>query len=364
MKKLLFTTNFINNGGPSRVLLNQIEAIDKKKYEIYVLTIIQENDNNLVKELKEKGIQVIEFEMKKSIFDLFKFYKQIINIIADLKPNIIHTHGIVTSIIVASSSIRCYKITTVHNSIFDDYMFKYGKILGILIAKFHIMRLRKFNDIVCCSETALKDNIKYLKKATYIRNGIDFIDDDFYENKKNIRKRVRNNLNIPNDAKVYIYCGVLTNRKNVTSLVNNFNHSLKEDEYLIIIGDGPQKKEVYDTIKSNKIIMLGYKNNVSEYYLASDIYTSYSLSEGFSISVIEALSCGLSILVYDIPSHRECFEIDESYYIGELFGNDNFLEKKLNVYGNIYKNESVFIYKKYLSATAMMNEYEKYYEKA
>ena len=61
----------------------------------------------------------------------------------------------------------------------------------------------------------------------------------------------------------------------------------------------------------------------------SDVYVSASKSEGFSISVLEALSCGLGLFLSDIPSHREVVEMGQDVYLGEIFSSGDF-EIKLN----------------------------------
>ncbi len=46
-------------------------------------------------------------------------------------------------------------------------------------------------------------------------------------------------------------------------------------------------------------------NDLPDYYRAADVYVSPSLSDGSSVSLMEALACGLPALVSDIPGNRE-----------------------------------------------------------
>jgi glycosyltransferase involved in cell wall biosynthesis len=46
-------------------------------------------------------------------------------------------------------------------------------------------------------------------------------------------------------------------------------------------------------------------HDLPNYYRAADLYSSASLSDGSSVSLMEALACGLPALVSDIPSNRE-----------------------------------------------------------
>lgn len=44
MIKIIYTINFLTNGGPTRVLENLIKNLDKNYYEIIVITLINENE--------------------------------------------------------------------------------------------------------------------------------------------------------------------------------------------------------------------------------------------------------------------------------------------------------------------------------
>lgn len=55
------------------------------------------------------------------------------------------------------------------------------------------------------------------------------------------------------------------------------------------------------------IHMPGYisQEDLPEYYAAADLYVSASRSDGSSVSLMEALACGLPALISDIPANRE-----------------------------------------------------------
>ncbi len=218
MKKIniLYTINYITNGGPSRVLLNTIKNLNREKYNITVLTIIDKNNKTIVDELRKNGIKIVEIKINKSLSGLISNYKLIEHTIIELHPDIIHTHGIVTSIIVASKKIKSAKITTIHNDVYNDYAYTYGKIKGKIIAFIHMNRIKKFNQIICCSKSSYEVLKNKFKNINYINNGADMI---IPKDKDTIRGKIRKELNIPSDAIVYIYVGVIKERKRVVELV-------------------------------------------------------------------------------------------------------------------------------------------------
>lgn len=362
MIDIVYTINFLTNGGPTRVLQNIINNLDKSKYNVMILTLINQNNQEIVNNLKKDGIKIIELNYEKKMSMVIKQRNKIINLINKINPQIIHTHGIVSTIIVSSNKVKAKKITTIHNNIFEDYRYTYGNIKGFIYALMHIYCLKKFDETICCSKTSYNVLKNILKRVSYIRNGINVQKSN---NSSDIRQKIRKELNIDDTNIVYVYGGVINERKRVVELVKMFSNALKENENLLIVGDGPQMENA--KINANKkVIFVGFKENIIDYFQASDIYVSNSASEGFSISVIEALSCGLLCLLSDIPSHKECFEIDQNYYIGEYFNKLDFNKKKdviFNKIKTINKQKLIEFQEKYLSAEYMTSQYEKYYYK-
>ncbi|MCW5874852.1 MAG: glycosyltransferase [Anaerolineales bacterium] len=67
---------------------------------------------------------------------------------------------------------------------------------------------------------------------------------------------------------------------------------------------------VQDSGFANRVHMPGYiaQDDLPAYYAAADLYLSASRSDGSSVSLMEALACGLPALVSDIPANREWVE--------------------------------------------------------
>lgn len=80
---------------------------------------------------------------------------------------------------------------------------------------------------------------------------------------------------------------------------------------LILLGGGSQAPELRRLLMNNglleRVFFGGQVGNLElpNYYRASDLYLSASRSDGSSVSLMEALSCGKPALVSDIPGNRE-----------------------------------------------------------
>lgn len=87
--------------------------------------------------------------------------------------------------------------------------------------------------------------------------------------------------------------------------------SSNQDVRAILIGDGFLKKEIEDLIRNHgiedRIKLLGRipREKMPKYLNAADIYVSSSLSDGTSVSLLEAMACGLPVVVSDVPANLE-----------------------------------------------------------
>lgn len=356
--KICYVTNSFKNCGPCNVLLSMMTGIDKKKYDVSLLTLLNDNDSNYILKVKNFGINIIEFKYKKSFKTMLK-KSEIVNRINNYNFDIIHVHGQITAIL--TDDVKAKKIITVHNKLYEDFKGLYGPIKGYIINRMYINAMKKFDKVISCSKTSYDVCSKYLKNVSFIHNGMWF-EKRKKDYKMEIRNKIRKKFDIPSDAIVYVFAGRYNNAKNVQTMLKYFKNSLKENEYLISLGDGP----IFEECKaycSKKIIQPGFVDNVTDYLMAGDIYVSFSYTEGFPVSIIEALYCGMTLLLSNIDSHIEIMKIDKRVNIGRIFKNDDFesFKKEKNDVNKILKNDSVTFQHKYLSDTVMMKEYEKEY---
>ena len=159
----------------------------------------------------------------------------------------------------------------------------------------------------------------------------------FNLNKQQKNSVLRASLKISSHSKVFVASGGLIKRKNILWLIETwallFNYD--DDYHLLIIGDGELYKQcIQKSVLSDNIHILGAVNNVVDYLCLADYYISASIAEGLPNAALEALSCGLKLILSDISPHREIGHYLPNHVLLYALNNHIQLEdqiKKLNI---------------------------------
>lgn len=112
---------------------------------------------------------------------------------------------------------------------------------------------------------------------------------------------------------------------------------------LILLGSGSQKKEITKIFEEAGMIDRVHfggvvaQKNLPDYLRAADLYLSASFSDGSSVSLMEALACGLPVLVSDIPGNQEWIDQDRNGWIFETGNVENLKNSILEIYKTQYK---------------------------
>lgn len=143
------------------------------------------------------------------------------------------------------------------------------------------------------------------------------------ENKfdKELRDKCRKKFGIEDNV-VIGHIGRLTAQKNTLFIIDIFNEITKiEDKTkLLIIGDGDLREEMLARIKEygieDKILYLGRREDIKQFYNAMDGFLLPSLYEGLPIVGVEAECCGLPMFFSTEISEESSACDDLGVFIG------------------------------------------------
>lgn len=109
------------------------------------------------------------------------------------------------------------------------------------------------------------------------------------------KKMVRESLNLPADAFIVGYHGRLGHEKNLLTLLRAYRRLPVKNKRLVIVGDGVPSIKFRFT-RFNDIVVTGSTNHVTPWLQAMDVYVQPSFTETTSLTVLEAMACGLPVV--------------------------------------------------------------------
>lgn len=354
MIRIAYVINYIVKNGPSSVVLNLINNLDRSEYDTSLITLFEGNDAEVVSALRSNGVTIYECKTLSRMKCLLGQSKEFPDVVEKGYFDILHTHGIIPDILSSRLHTTAKRIATIHNNMYEDYLDTYGYAKSRIFIAMHLAALKKLDECVCCSKSVYDVMKQHLPNVLFIRNGI--------EPTHAHSAVTRAEVNVPEDACIFLYAGVLNSRKNIVWLIENFVRYHENDEYLLVLGSGEKEAEC-KAKADDHVRMLGFQTDPIAYMNISDVYVSASKSEGFSISVLEALSCGLGLFLSDIPSHTEVVNMGQNVYLGETFDAANFKKQLDSLRKSKLSRKKIAEFQKCeLSAKGMTVKYMKCYE--
>lgn len=151
-----------------------------------------------------------------------------------------------------------------------------------------------------------------MSKARVIGNGVDT--EYFFPGDK---KDIRNQLGIPEHARVLISVGTLVERKGfhrVIELLPRLSEIMPDIMYLVVGGPGPEgdwqdqlRRQVEDRGLHGIVRFTGHleKDDLRAALSSADLFVLATSNEGWANVFLEAMACGLPVVTTDVGGNRE-----------------------------------------------------------
>ena len=218
--------------------------------------------------------------------------------------------------------------------------YQYAKYLSSIFEKLLLKSLTKFNLIIAAGDSySIKDKIELAAKSGYqlaIKPFPTRIDYEVFHpiDKKLVREELKFNQN----EIIIITTGRLSWFKGWKLMIDAFHlfTSTIPNSRFIIVGDGEDKNKIIDYIKElilvEKIILVGKQTPlaVCKYLSASDLFIMGSYKEGWSTSLLEALSCNKICCVTPFSSAADLIQTGYNGYVVNDWNPDIFSEAMFN----------------------------------
>ncbi len=318
MHRIVYPVSTLSRTGPTSQLLNIVTHLDKSCFKPIILTLSPESGDSRFADFKAAGVEVSSLNMSR-FNGLVRGHAAFRAHVRDLAPALIHSQGLRGDLLSAACGYSAPRIATIRNFPQNDYPMAYG-LPGHILARVHMSAVRRLDCAVGVSlavERNMRERFGLLKTST-ILNGVDL--SRFSKTDANHARQLRDRLGLPENARIWISAGTLSPRKAPMTLLRAWFDAFSDthEQQLILLGDGPLMEECKEYVRDRKSVhLVGAVTNVSDYLQAADIFVSTSLAEGLPNAAIEAMACGLPVVLSDIEPHRELYGANPN--IGHLF---------------------------------------------
>ncbi len=323
MKIALFTETYLPfiNGVVTHVHMLK-QTFEEMGHEVLVVTVGAEKQDEII---YEDGVIYVPGIYLKKIYGYrvatpIDFKRK--ELVLDFEPDIIHIHnefGIAETGIRAAKKLNVPLIYTLHTE-YDEFLF-YVSLYGLknITQSLSLKYFKHFSDaadVILSPSPKAKNYIKKQgvdKEVIVIDNTVDVEKYKKTEEKEAFRKEFREKYKLTDQTKAFVFVGRIGDEKNIMELIDNFTACdfPREKAVLFIIGKGPQEEELKEKIKNNnmedRIILFGALPNteIAKHLYAMDYYTTGSVSEMHSISMLEAMATGLPALIKLDPPNKD-----------------------------------------------------------
>jgi glycosyltransferase involved in cell wall biosynthesis len=311
--KVLRIVPFLDFGGVEQVLANSIfSLIESSKMELMI--IVLGDGGRVEKELVEKGVKVILYKQNPKIPN-FKILFKLLQFIKEFEPDVIHCQGAEANF----HGLIAAKLAGVPVRIGEEIGFPNHHSYWKYIFRFVYQYATK----VIAISHAVKDRIVELgevknEKVAVVYNPVTFedssldLDPDRHQD-LNDKDKPLSVLDAylcrsqTDGEKPFVFVSTcrLVPVKNLDRLIRAFE-KLRQDfpekpMKLLIVGDGPLKESLENLVKElemkDSVIFSGFQENVLPFLEKADVFVLPSLSEGSSVSLVEAMLMRLPSIV-------------------------------------------------------------------
>lgn len=310
MIKVIEVIGALKDGGAETLVKNYVDLIDKRVFDVMILSIYPMNNTANHRHIFQMGIKSIAVyryyniavRIFNRVFGRWYVPYRLARIVKQEAPDCIHLNSPVAWLFAAIqpglNNIRLFY--TCHSEP-SKYFISGEKNEETAVKKLiceNGMRLIALHEDM---RSELNQRFS-VTDTVVVNNGVDF---KRYSRPEWDTNQIRHSIGIPKNAFLVVHVGRFAAVKNHSFLLDIFSEIKKRrnNAHLLLIGDGPLKRSVCEQIKQKDLIhnvtILSHRTDVPELLYASNLMIMPSRYEGLSVALVEAQVSGLRCLVSD-----------------------------------------------------------------
>jgi len=319
MRKILHLTYDMRIGGTEQVIKNIIENVDTSKFESQIYCIEQPL-GPWGEQLEVAGVKIVGTNRQPG-FD-FNLVKSIRAYIKKCDIDVLHCHQYTPYIygVLAAIGTDTRVIFTEHGRFYPDFGTWKRKLINPLLARmtYQITSISKATkEALIEHENFKRDDIQVIYNS---------ITDVQLRTQPEEVNALRCSLGISDDAIIFGTIARLDPIKNQKMMIRAFSQMFLDvpEVILVIVGDGEERLSLESLVCElgieRAVIFTGYNAAPYVYLNLMDVYLLSSLSEGTSMTLLEAMAASKPCIVTDAGGNAEIVMHDIN---GIVTPNDN-----------------------------------------
>ncbi len=323
--KVLRVITRLNIGGPSIQavsLTTRLKAFGYNSLLVHGSLTPGEGDMGYL--LAREGVEALKVADLQRPINLKRDFGaacQLYRVLCDFEPDIVHTHTAKAGAL-GRLAARFYNLThgrrhpvrivhTYHGHVFDGYFGRRSTAVFLGLERW----LARWTDRIIAISPRIADEInkRYAigrsDQVWSIRLGFDLA--PFVGIDDNMRRVSRERLVIPENTLVVTTVGRLTEIKKHDLFLEMAQRvcSSRQDVLFLIVGDGELRDELESMVSAlgleSAVQFLGWRQDLSTIYAASDLFVLTSRNEGTPVALIEAMASGIPGISTDVGGVRD-----------------------------------------------------------
>lgn len=271
----------------------------------------------------------IPFSRSPYSFKNLKAYKKLKKLMYQEKYDLIHCQSPVGGALTRLAA-HATKTSPVIYTAHGFHFFKGAPLKNWLIYYPIEKWLARFTDaLITINKEDYSSAKKFKAKNTFYIPGIG-VDTSKFKSLEVEREQKRTQLGVKKDEIVILSIGELIKRKNHETALRALAKIEQQNIVFLICGRGELEEPLRNLSVSlgidKKVRFLGFRNDIPEISLASDIFLFPSYQEGLPLSVMEAMSAGLPVVCSKIRGNTDLINDGEGGYLIEPDNIDGFAQ--------------------------------------
>lgn len=312
MKKVLFIATVVQKH-INVFHLPFLKLFQNEGYRTYVAAANDTDGENVTIPYCDKYVEVAFKRNPLHPGNLLAFYK-LKDLINNNEFDIIHCHTPVGGLLGRLAAIKVRKKGTRVFYTAHGFHFYKGAPLKNWLFYYPVEKICSyFTDVLITinhEDYALAKKRMKANQVKYVPGvGIDLSRFDNINIDRNAKRR---EIGVPEDALLLLSVGELNENKNHQIVIKSLEKLNNPNVHYAIAGIGDKKDYLLNLAKNlgvaEQLHLLGYRKDIPELNYSADVFCFPSFREGLSVSLMEAMACGLPVVCSRIRGNTELIE--------------------------------------------------------